>query len=141
MKKLFTIAMIFGLSTMGWAENGSGIGDIPVTNSNSYNKEINKTAAVKTAAKAVKAATKANTAKKTKSKPEKGNYYSEEITITQLPKFTRQYMKENFSMRQVRSVSKEISGSGVGYQVKVSLDGEMNTLRFDKNGEPTLESL
>ena len=140
MKKLFTIAMIFGLSTMGWAENGSGIGDIPVTNGNSYTKEVNKTTAVKKEAKAV-ATTKATAAKTTKAKAKKGTFYTEEISMTRLPKFTRQYMKENFSLRQVRSVSKEISGNGIGYQVKVSLDGEMNTIRFDKNGEPMLESL
>ncbi|MDI1254939.1 MAG: hypothetical protein PSV16_02470 [Flavobacterium sp.] len=140
MKKLFTIAMIFGLSTMGWAENGSGIGDIPVTNGNSYNKEVNKKMAVKKEAKATmtKAATKS--AKSIKN-AKKGTYYSEEITITRLPKFTRQYMKENFSLRQVRSVTKEISANGIGYQVKVSLDGEMNVIRFDTNGEPLPESL
>ncbi|MGK4566762.1 hypothetical protein [Flavobacterium sp. 3HN19-14] len=139
MKKLFTIAMIFGLSTFGWAENGSGIGDIPVTNGTSYTKEVKTTTVKKVTKTAIVG--KAKATKATKATAKKGGYYTEEITITRLPKFTRQYIRENFSMRQVRSVSKEISGNGIGYQVKVSLDGEMNTMRFDSKGEPTLESL
>ncbi len=63
------------------------------------------------------------------------------ITMSQLPKFTQKFIKENYPVRKVRSIYKVKESGNVTYEVEINLEGMISVVKFDKEGELIDESV
>lgn len=69
-----------------------------------------------------------------------GTYkYKEALKMSNLPKDVRQFLKENYPLRQVKEVSKVRGDGDAAYEVGILLDGKMSVIQFDKKGEFIIE--
>jgi adenine C2-methylase RlmN of 23S rRNA A2503 and tRNA A37 len=59
----------------------------------------------------------------------------EPIKMSSLPKAARQYLKENFPIRQVKEIYRIRNNGETTYEVGIKIEGKITVIRFDSNGE------
>lgn len=67
---------------------------------------------------------------------------NERIRMSQLPKDAQNYLKENYPIRSIQSITRSKGSDGKAmYEVAVRIEGNTTVLKFDSKGEfidPTL---